>query len=108
MYLRSKYSLLKLLLMACLLLQMVAPAFACQHVGASRSHEACHHSDGQPTSGEEVKFCAKCFAVGHGWSAVTGATAQPFPPLGGGWAVLNVTSLETVPDDPLFKPPISV
>jgi len=96
--------------MGCLLLQLVAPAFACQHSSVSDAHQACHQLDNPPGAVDDLNFCAKCFAGLHGGTAVTTFIfEQSFPPpAGDDWTASATAGLTGGPAGRLFKPPISV
>ena len=99
---------LKMLLMTCLLLQLVAPAFACQHDGLSQPHQACHSQHDASQADDDREFCAKCFAGVHGWSPVTTLISPAFPIAGKSWTISAYPDLTAAPGGRLFKPPISV
>ena len=100
----SSKLLIRLLLAGCLLLQLAAPAFACQHVASADCHHCCHDS-GDGDADDPAPLCAHC--LGHGQTfSVTAPEADPVALTARDcWRASSEGGPPSDLPDPLFKPP---
>ena len=94
---------MRLLLTCCLLLQVAAPVWACQHAAATPCHHCCDAAD---DADGQAPVCLHCAAHGQTW----GVGAVPAVPAAvegdGDWRPSRELAPPPVFADSLFKPPI--
>jgi hypothetical protein len=96
----------RLILAGCLLLQVVAPVWACQQTGDTQCHHCCHDAGPGDNAEELAPICSHCMGHGQTWTVVAapaGAVTVDDPDR---WRPSRVIALPPVFPDTLFKPPI--
>jgi hypothetical protein len=99
----------RLLLAACLLLQVTGSVWACQHdAGIKACHHCCHHADPTPGDDEPGAGCVHCVAHGQTWSTAAASPPLPVPDAGGYWRLLQSDGPVLRFAERLFRPPILI